>query len=235
MFEQLEKLIQSAGRWSSPEVERLGLGALTLLLAVSLAAALFISYLYLQFYSGRETGSRIHRAFPLLGLAITAIFICIQFSLPLSLGLLGALSIVRFRTPIKEPEEIGFLMLVIATSIAAATFNLVFVVVFLVVAVVAILVARAVFAILRDSPKSGALILSLDQDSYREKHDELQALVTDRMRRARLESVSTAEDRVVVTYSFRTLPAENVPGFQADLKKLVDPADSTLVFSGGAM
>ena len=36
----------------------------------------------------------------------------------MSLGLLGALSIVRFRTPIKEPEEIGFLMVVIATSLA---------------------------------------------------------------------------------------------------------------------
>jgi hypothetical protein len=53
-------------------------------------------------------------------------FICTQFSLPLSLGLLGALSIVRFRTPIKEPEEIGFLMVVIASAICCATFNLVF-------------------------------------------------------------------------------------------------------------
>ncbi len=41
-----------------------------------------------------------------MGLSITAIFICIQFSLPLSLGLLGALSIVRFRTPVKELRAI---------------------------------------------------------------------------------------------------------------------------------
>jgi len=31
--------------------------------------------------------------------------------------LLGALSIVRFRTPIKEPEEIGFIMLVVASAL----------------------------------------------------------------------------------------------------------------------
>ena len=97
------------------------------LMAVSLACSLVVSLLYVQFYASRATGSQVHRAFPLLGISITAIFVCIQFSLPLSLGLLGALSIVRFRTPIKEPEEIGFIMLVIAVSIATATFKLAFV------------------------------------------------------------------------------------------------------------
>ena len=60
----------------------------------------------------------------LIGPSITAIFIAIQFSLPLSLGLLGALSIVRFRTPIKEAEEIGFILLVVALSLSWATLNL---------------------------------------------------------------------------------------------------------------
>jgi len=99
----------------------LGAGQFLVLLLVSVAAAMVVGLLYVRFYGRRATGSEIHRAFPLLALAVTAIFVCIQFSLPLSLGLLGALSIVRFRTPIKEPEEIGFLMVVIATSLAAAT------------------------------------------------------------------------------------------------------------------
>jgi hypothetical protein len=30
---------------------------------------------------------------------------------------MGSLSIIRFRTPIKEPEEVGFLLLVIAASV----------------------------------------------------------------------------------------------------------------------
>ena len=113
------------------------------LMATSLAGSLLASYLYLQFYSSRATGSQVYRAFPLLGLSITAIFVCIQFSLPLSLGLLGALSIVRFRTPIKEPEEIGFIMLVIAASIATATFKLAFVGILFGVALVALVLQRA--------------------------------------------------------------------------------------------
>ena len=36
-------------------------------MAVSLLSSLFISYLYVHFYSNRATGSQVHRAFPLLG------------------------------------------------------------------------------------------------------------------------------------------------------------------------
>ena len=96
------------------------------LLIVSIVMALLISHLYSKFFDANSTGSRIHRSFPLMAPAVTTIFLTVQFSLPLSLGLLGALSIVRFRTPIKEPEEIGFILLVIACSISIATFNIAF-------------------------------------------------------------------------------------------------------------
>lgn len=96
------------------------------IIVISIVLALLVSSLYIKFFDANTTGSRIHRSFPLLAPAVTTIFITVQFSLPLSLGLLGALSIVRFRTPIKEPEEIGFILVVIACSISIATFNVAF-------------------------------------------------------------------------------------------------------------
>ncbi len=96
------------------------------ILLISIVLSLLVSHLYIKFFDTNTTGSRIHRSFPLLAPAVTTIFITVQFSLPLSLGLLGALSIVRFRTPIKEPEEIGFILIVIACSISIATFNAAF-------------------------------------------------------------------------------------------------------------
>ena len=106
------------------DTRNISMYSFALLLIVSIVMALLISHLYCKFFDANSTGSRIHRSFPLLGPAVTTIFITVQFSLPLSLGLLGALSIVRFRTPIKEPEEIGFILLVIACSIAIATSNI---------------------------------------------------------------------------------------------------------------
>ena len=120
MQKQLTDIYSMLTGANTPAMAQLGLAGFVVLLLISLASSLLASFLYLHFYSSRATGSQVHRAFPLLGISITAIFIAIQFSLPLSLGLLGALSIVRFRTPIKEPEEIGFIMLVIAASLACA-------------------------------------------------------------------------------------------------------------------
>ena len=43
---------------------------------------------------------------PLLSLTVFLVIMTVKQSLALSLGLVGALSIVRFRTPVKEPEDL---------------------------------------------------------------------------------------------------------------------------------
>ena len=52
-----------------------------------------------------------------LTLSICVIITIVKSSLALSLGLVGALSIVRFRTPIKDPEDLVFLFLAIVTGL----------------------------------------------------------------------------------------------------------------------
>ena len=51
---------------------------------------------------------------PVTGLVITS---TISDNIALSLGMVGALSIVRFRTPIKEPEELAYLFICIAAGL----------------------------------------------------------------------------------------------------------------------
>jgi chromate transport protein ChrA len=52
--------------------------------------------------------------FILIGFATMLIISVVKSSLALSLGLVGALSIIRFRAAIKEPEELAYLFLVIS-------------------------------------------------------------------------------------------------------------------------
>lgn len=92
-------------------------------IGLSLLFAGLVDLLYRAYFLKDGRGIQVNRAFIIIGPAVTAIFLVIQFSLPLSLGLLGALSFVRFRTPIKEPEEIGFILLVIACSLSCAVFR----------------------------------------------------------------------------------------------------------------
>jgi hypothetical protein len=75
-------------------------------LGFSLIASVAVYIIYHLFYGSRNIGAGVDRCFIVIGPAITALFLGIQSSIPLSLGLLGALSFVRFRTPVKDPAEI---------------------------------------------------------------------------------------------------------------------------------
>ncbi len=65
-------------------------------------------------FSNREKFSQI---LPATAMITTLVICVVKASLALSLGLVGALSIVRFRTPIKEPEELIYLFLSIAIGL----------------------------------------------------------------------------------------------------------------------
>jgi uncharacterized membrane protein YhiD involved in acid resistance len=64
--------------------------------------------------SNREEFSQV---FPFILLTTLLIITVVKSSIALSLGLVGALSIVRFRTPIKEPEELAYLFISIAAGL----------------------------------------------------------------------------------------------------------------------
>lgn len=80
-----------------------------------------VSFLIRKFYinySSSLTGKHhIGSILPILSCVIFLVIIIVKSSLALSLGLVGALSIVRFRTPIKEPEELVYLFLSIAIGL----------------------------------------------------------------------------------------------------------------------
>ena len=220
MQQQLNSLLGAISQGSGPQVTPL---AFLLLMTVSLLSSLFISYLYVHFYSNRATGSQVHRAFPLLGISVTAIFITIQFSLPLSLGLLGALSIVRFRTPIKEPEEIGFIMLVISTSIAVATFKLGFVGIIFVVALAA-LFAMSWTRALSGAASDGTIVISVPSNGKPADPAAITALLRTRLPKARLESVSQNDRETVVSYTFQGIADSALAGLQAELNTAAGPS-----------
>jgi hypothetical protein len=231
MEEAIQEWMPMLRSFSSQQMEDVGIPAFMFLMVLSLLSSLVISVLYTYFYQSRNTGSQIHRAFPLLGISITGIFICIQFSLPLSLGLLGALSIVRFRTPIKEPEEIGFLMLVIATSIACATFNLIFLGILLAIAVIALVIVHLVARFFKSSLKHGVLLLTLPDDEYQVKSAELFVFLHKKFHKGRLESISKHSNQTVISYSFASPRRQTFFEFQSELEKMVDISEFNIFFN----
>lgn len=181
---------------------------LTVMLA-SLGAALLASALYRVFYESRATGSQVHRAFPLLALAMSSIFITVQMSIPLSLGLMGSLSIIRFRTPIKEPEEIGFIMLVIAASLAAATLNFRYIVALFLMAIVSLLLVRGArkWKFLR---RDGLLVFTMQDALAVAGYDQVKTNLEAQTGSIRLESSSSRDGITSVQMSFSGLKTDVV-------------------------
>jgi uncharacterized membrane protein YhiD involved in acid resistance len=88
---------------------------LNAILAILLSSVLSRIYLiHGKTYSDRHL---LARTFVVLSLTTMLVITVVKTSLALSLGLIGALSIVRFRTPIKEPEDLVYLFYSIAIGL----------------------------------------------------------------------------------------------------------------------
>ena len=77
----------------------------------------FIQIVYNKYSQSLSNKDYFSKNFVILGVTTCIVITIVKSSLALSLGLVGALSIVRFRAAIKEPEELVYLFLVIATGL----------------------------------------------------------------------------------------------------------------------
>ena len=93
------------------------LTSLILNLIVGFFISIIIKFHYKKFSSTLNNREDFTNVFPFILLTTVLVISIVKSSLALSLGLVGALSIVRFRTPIKEPEELAYLFICIATGL----------------------------------------------------------------------------------------------------------------------
>ena len=89
-------------------------------LALAFGIGVFIFYVYKKTYSGVMYSSSFGVTLIALTLVTTLVILAVTSNVVLSLGMDGALSIVRFRTAIKEPLDIAFLFWSIAVGIVLA-------------------------------------------------------------------------------------------------------------------
>lgn len=225
----MEAFQKIAGFVRDPNVT-IDTAAFVFALIISLIVSLALAFIYRFFYEDRATGSQVHRSFVLLGPSITALFIAIQFSLPLSLGLLGALSIIRFRTPIKEPEEVGFIMLLCACSVVIATFQLLLLAALLITVTIGLLVKHYFPEAVGSTRRDGTLLLKLSNTSGPAISDI--SLVIDRLvAKGKLESVSQTDGTTTLQYSFCDLTRRALDTLQENLSSRDDVATVNLYFN----
>ena len=106
---------------------------MALALVLAFALGMFIFLIYKKTFAGVMYSSSFGVTLVALTMITTLVILAVTSNVVLSLGMVGALSIVRFRTAIKEPLDIAFLFWSIAAGIVLAVFGSVFIGVFLLI------------------------------------------------------------------------------------------------------
>ena len=87
-------------------------------------SSFILMYVYRNKSNALSSKIQISPIIPLLSNITFLVILVVKSSLALSLGLVGALSVIRFRTPVKEPEDLAFLFFAIALGIGYGAFQL---------------------------------------------------------------------------------------------------------------
>ena len=108
-LQQIQELIDFSQEISIPFV--------IINLFLNLVISMIIRSYYINFSNSLTGKLHVGQIIPILSSVVFLVIVIVKSSLALSLGLVGALSIVRFRTPIKEPEELVYLFLSISVGL----------------------------------------------------------------------------------------------------------------------
>ena len=183
----------------------IGLGAAFLI-------GLFIYYIYKKTFKGVIYSHSFNIALMIMTLATSLVIMGISQNVLLSLGMVGALSIVRFRTPIKDPMDLMYLFWsIVAGILCGAGFIPLVVIGSIVIGLVIVLFANKIVV---ENPY--LLVVKLDQDSA---FEEVEHMVKVQAKKFTLKSKSIIQDfEIEATYEIRT--KDNDAKLVSDISKL---------------
>ena len=186
---------------SLSNTDPLSIGALLISLAIGACLSIVLGWHFKRFGSTLSNRDEFAQVFPFVLLTTILIISVVKSSLALSLGLVGALSIVRFRTPIKEPEELGYLFIAIAIGLGLGANQILPTI----VASVSILGVTAVLKWRQWGAENRNLYLSIDWHSEGESNpdyslERLNNVITKHVRSSDLRRFDLRQESLEATY-----------------------------------
>ncbi len=140
------------------------LGEFLLNIGVAALLAALIRLFYIQYGHALSNRRRFSANFLPLTLSTLLVIMIVKSSIALSLGLVGALSIVRFRAAIKDPEELVFLFMSIGIGLACGAGQPLLAVVALVVILAVMWIGRRFSRSADVNTESGRLFINITTD-----------------------------------------------------------------------
>ncbi len=194
-----------------------------LTLGIALLVGLFIFFIYKKTFGGVMYSRNFNVSLVMLTLVTSLMLMLINNNLTLSLGMVGALSIIRFRTAVKDPVDTVFMFWAVGEGIAIGTkFYDVAVISALCIGV--ILIVLSLFKIKASMPY--LLILH-----YHEAASQQVRAMVKQLPNSRLKSKTVQRDGIEMTIELRL--RENETGFVEKLLRVEGVYDATLISHQG--
>ena len=200
---------------------------------LSFVLSFLVKLTYLKVGKSLNDKSYFSDTFIPLALITTLVITVIKFSLALSLGLVGALSIVRFRAAIKEPEELVYLFFVISIGLSNGA-NQFLLSIFATLVILSFLFGRYLFENkfrknVQYSLDSNILNINI-LDNNEKKIDDIIKIIKERVDYLKLKSANIEENTSSYIFWYN-LDDKNTNLFLNDIKSLTDKNVNISIYS----
>ena len=188
---------------------------------VLLAVMIFLHYR--RFGPTPSSSQTFGPVLPFVALTTFLVIAVVKSSFALSLGLVGALSIVRFRTPVKDPDELAYIFLAIASGIGMAADART-------LTVVAVTLILIIMRFMRKTFRSpaGTVFMSVDLGGVTDT-EEAFAIVSSVVREHAATSAfmryETHHDRLHVTAALELPEPQAMPRIAGDIRRRYPASD----------
>jgi hypothetical protein len=197
--------------------------AINMLIAIVLTS--IVAWYYTAFGRSLSNRGRLASILPVLAMIVLLIISVVKSSLALSLGLVGALSIVRYRTAIKEPEELLYIFLAIAIGVGLGADQRWPTI----LAVAIILLYLLVRSYLRPKPPRSNLYLNVSAESQDGAFNQVNSLLKQYVEEADLRRLDDNDGGFQATYLIKTGDDESVTELLDNLRKTFPDGDFSFV------
>jgi len=208
--------------FSSQTITPASFPTILLSLVLALAAGLFIAWIYRRNYRGVMYSNNFTLTLVMMTLITCPVVMCIRESIQLSMGMVGALSIVRFRTAVKDPLDTAYMFwaLTMGILLGAGQFFLT------ACAVVGIgLLLTVLVHIQSKGLNSYLLVVRMSEDSERQANQ-----LVNNLKVTQLKSKTVSANGIEATYEVRV---DKPDALLNKLRALPGVYDATLVAYNG--
>jgi uncharacterized membrane protein YhiD involved in acid resistance len=196
-------------------------------LLVTVALSWLVGRHFVAFGQVLSNRRRLARVLVFVSATTLLIVTVVKVSVALSLGLVGALSIIRFRTPVKEPEELAYLFLAVAIGVGVGADRRIETA----LATLVILVAMALIGRARGPSRAAAGILHIAAPLAGQRADvsALTAALAPRCARIDLRRVDVAADRMQVDFHVELRGSDDAQALLDEVRSRLPDADVSLI------